>query len=149
MYRTTIFDIKGRVIRRPKIGPLYACNEGLVDTNKLYIFMLCTAYSVAALFFKFMCRFTISFSCNHSFSFSISISFPLFLNNFLFLNRLFAYLIIYISIKIIYAVQFMEIIGIKGRSRSGGFLSVFTIAFLLFLAPAGGSNPARHSLNLT
>ena len=32
--------------------------------------------------------------------------------------------------------------GIKGRIRSGGVLRILTEAFLLFLLPAGGSNPA-------
>ena len=32
----------------------------------------------------------------------------------------------------------------KGRIRSGGFLRIFTIDFLLFLVPAGGSNSAGH-----
>ncbi len=31
---------------------------------------------------------------------------------------------------------------IKGRIRSSGFLRIFTVAFLLFLAPVGDSNPA-------
>ena len=30
---------------------------------------------------------------------------------------------------------------IKGRIRNGEFLRIFTVAFLLFIAPAGGSNP--------
>ena len=30
---------------------------------------------------------------------------------------------------------------IKGRIRSSVFLHIFTVAFLLFLATAGGSNP--------
>ena len=38
---------------------------------------------------------------------------------------------------------------IKGRKRSSGFLRIFTVAFLPFLTPAGGSNPAGHSLALT
>ncbi len=37
---------------------------------------------------------------------------------------------------------FGEDFWIKGRIRSGGLLRIFTEAFLLFLAPAGGSNPA-------
>ncbi len=32
---------------------------------------------------------------------------------------------------------------IKGRIRSVGFLRIFTVAFLVLLAPAGGSNPVR------
>ncbi len=34
---------------------------------------------------------------------------------------------------------------IKGRIRSGRFLSILTVDFPLFLAPVGGSNPAGHS----
>ena len=33
--------------------------------------------------------------------------------------------------------------GIKGKSEVVFFTGIFTLAFLLFLAPAGGSNPAR------
>ena len=36
---------------------------------------------------------------------------------------------------------------IKGRIRIGGFLRIFTVAFLLFLAPTGGCNPAGQSFN--
>ena len=35
-------------------------------------------------------------------------------------------------------------IWIKGKKRSSGFLCIFTEASLLFLTPAGGSNPAEH-----
>ncbi len=38
---------------------------------------------------------------------------------------------------------------IKGRIRSGGFLCIFTAFFLLFIAPAGDSNPAGPPLTLT
>ena len=37
---------------------------------------------------------------------------------------------------------------IKGKIRSGGFLRILTVGFLLFLAPAGGSNPAGAYQNL-
>ena len=40
-------------------------------------------------------------------------------------------------------------IGIKGRKRSSGFLRIFTVAFLFYLTPAEGSNPAGHSFTLT
>ena len=43
-------------------------------------------------------------------------------------------------------------VRIKGRKRSSGIDRIFTVALLLFLAPAGGgegSNPARNSLTLT
>ncbi len=33
-------------------------------------------------------------------------------------------------------------IRITERKRRGGFRRIFTVAFLPFLAPAGGSNPA-------
>ncbi len=37
-----------------------------------------------------------------------------------------------------------------GRKQSFGiFLRIFRVAFPLFLAPVGSSNPARHSLTLT
>ncbi len=52
-------------------------------------------------------------------------------------------------------LQNLKKIGIQGRIRSGRFLCIFTEAFLLFLAPAGSSNPAEpffspawHSLTL-
>ena len=32
-------------------------------------------------------------------------------------------------------------LDIRGRIRSDGFLNIFTVVFLLFLATAGGSNP--------
>ena len=35
------------------------------------------------------------------------------------------------------------------RKRSNGFRRIFTVAFLLFLALLGGSNPARQSLTFT
>ena len=38
--------------------------------------------------------------------------------------------------------------GLFGRIRSCGFLSIFTVDFLLFLASAGGSYHAGHSLLL-
>ena len=47
--------------------------------------------------------------------------------------------------------EMKKIIGIIWRKRSSGFLRIlfFTVAFFLFLTPAGGSNPAGHSLTLT
>ena len=39
--------------------------------------------------------------------------------------------------------------GIKGRIRSESFLRIFTVAFILFLAPTVCSNPAGHLLTLT
>ena len=38
--------------------------------------------------------------------------------------------------------QFESTIRIKGRIRSGGFLRIFRVLFILFLAHAGGSNQA-------
>ncbi len=38
---------------------------------------------------------------------------------------------------------------IKERIRSGELLRIFSVAFLLFLAPVVGFNPAGHSLILT
>ena len=38
--------------------------------------------------------------------------------------------------------------GIKGRIRRGGFLRIFTVAFRVILAPAGGSNTTGHSLTI-
>ncbi len=39
-----------------------------------------------------------------------------------------------------------NMLKIKGRIRSGGFLRIFTVVYLLFLATAGGFNPTGHSL---
>ena len=47
------------------------------------------------------------------------------------------------------AIGCQKIFWIKGRIRTGGFLRILTVAFLLFLAPTGGSNPAMQSLTLT
>ena len=38
---------------------------------------------------------------------------------------------------IIYVCKEKETFWIKGRIQSGQFLRIFTVAFLLFLAPAG------------
>ena len=49
---------------------------------------------------------------------------------------------IHISLTIVFYLIFM-FVGIKALGqRSSGFLRIFTVAFLLFLAPAGGSYPA-------
>ena len=40
-------------------------------------------------------------------------------------------------------------VRIMGRIRSCMFLCIFTVAFLLFLAPAGGCNPAGQFSNPT
>ncbi len=37
----------------------------------------------------------------------------------------------------------------QGKNQKLEFLRIFTVAFLLFLAPMGGSNPEGHLLTLT
>ena len=38
-------------------------------------------------------------------------------------------------------------VWIMERKQSSGFRRIFTVAFLLFLAPAGGSNPISKFVN--
>ncbi len=40
-----------------------------------------------------------------------------------------------------------KIYWIKGRIGTGQFLRIFTVAFVLILVPAGGSNPVGHITN--
>ena len=46
-------------------------------------------------------------------------------------------------------VYFIKNIWIMERKRSGRFRRIFTVAFLLFLAPVGSSSPAGQSLTFT
>ena len=49
-----------------------------------------------------------------------------------------------------YTVFLQKKYRIKGRIRRSGFLCIFTVAFLLYLAPGGGGfNPSGYLLTLT
>ena len=51
--------------------------------------------------------------------------------------------------RVLYYIVNPLIIRIMERKRSCEFRRIFTVAFLLFLAHAGGSSPARQSLTFT
>ncbi len=50
-------------------------------------------------------------------------------------------LVVFRNIFVSFHVTLKESYRIKGRIRTCGFLRIFTVAFLVFLAPAGQSNP--------